>query len=136
LLQSKRLCLKEFVFVSQYFIGCNQYIGCTNKVYFSVCKKLKWNDLVLHIAFSRQVISFFSKTLLLYFIFAVPTKHIDPYLLALRIKQDAAAQELAIRQSAYSDIENGKTEVKVSQLCKLACLFGKDITDFFDDTPH
>lgn len=46
-------------------------------------------------------------------------------------KQEVVADELEISQSTYSDIENGKVEIKATQLYKLANFLNKDIGDFF-----
>ncbi len=67
-------------------------------------------------------------------------KSIDMRELALQIrqcrleknyKQEVVAHELEISQSTYSDIENGKIEIKATQLYKLANFLDKDIADFF-----
>ncbi len=83
---------------------------------------------------------------LTFYLFPITTMHpesIDMCKLALQIrqcrleknyKQEVVALELKISQSTYSDIENGKIEIKAIQLYKLANFLDKDIADFFVDS--
>lgn len=65
-------------------------------------------------------------------------KHLGEYIRSkretLRISQTAVAFMLGMSQPAYSKIERGETEVKASQLYKIAAFMGVTIYDLLPES--
>lgn len=65
-------------------------------------------------------------------------KHLGEYIRekreALRIPQTAVAYKLGMSQPAYSKIERGETELKASQLYKIAAYLGVSVYDLLPES--
>lgn len=65
-------------------------------------------------------------------------KHLGEYIRekreSLRIPQTAVAYKLGMSQPAYSKIERGETELKASQLYKIAAYLGVSVYDLLPES--